>query len=274
MPRVTCLCVSRADETRLGVSVNCWAQQTEPCDLVVVHQDPIVQLPTSAKHGGRLIAVQAGKDLTLGELRNVSLANCTTDYWAQWDDDDWFAPDRIEQQLKELTKSGADAVCLSKWQMFDETTGKLYSSRERRWEGSILCRKDALPDDPYKPLRSSEDSALMRLVPRLITLNNPGLYTYRFHGENVWTRDHFLRMCGEQVTDSSRIRSVKDNFSKFEMEKPKPKQKQPEATETVSTHQHIELRDMPSEMAKIGAKMLIGYAGDWLNKLKEKIDAK
>jgi len=47
----------------------------------------------------------------LGYLRNLGLSLASSELIAQWDDDDWYHPERLNLQVKEIQK-GNEACCL------------------------------------------------------------------------------------------------------------------------------------------------------------------
>jgi glycosyltransferase involved in cell wall biosynthesis len=198
---VACLCVTYKRLPFLKQAVQCFLQQTySPRRLVIVYgaDDPeTVQFVESEIDDARIrrVRVDSTKRIPLGELRNISLKNADAPLVAQWDDDDWHAPRRLELQVKTLRKNrGADACILQRWMIFDARSRKIYLSTSRYWEASILAWRDKLPE--YPPLRRSEDTAVVdQLVQRnaVVLLDRPELYIYTFHGGNTWNARHWDR---------------------------------------------------------------------------------
>jgi glycosyltransferase involved in cell wall biosynthesis len=130
--------------------------------------------------------------MKLGALRNVSIRESHGDYIAQWDDDDWFSPLRLECQYETLIKSGKPACLLSRWTVYDAKTGRSYISNPRAWEGSLLCRKTAMVAYPELPM-GEDTPAIQQLLDacQVTLLERPELYIYAYHGRNVWDRRHW-----------------------------------------------------------------------------------
>lgn len=83
-------------------AVQCYLQQTYPNKELVIIDDgqedygPVLaDVPAGEL---RYIKLDPAPGQVLGTLRNRSLEEATGDFMAQWDDDDWYHPERIERQ--------------------------------------------------------------------------------------------------------------------------------------------------------------------------------
>jgi len=198
---VACLCVTYRRLPFLKQAIQCFMQQTHAArKLVIVHgdDDPETSRFLAAEvNDPRILCVpvESTRRIPLGELRNISVRHAGTPLVAQWDDDDWHAPRRLELQVKALRKARqADACILQRWMIFDARSRKVYLSTSRYWEASIVAWREKLPE--YPPLRRSEDTAVVdQLVRRnaVALLDRPELYIYTFHGGNTWNARHWDR---------------------------------------------------------------------------------
>ena len=120
----------------------------------------------------------------------------------QWDDDDWYDPERLAIQMERIQATGKEACVLSRWVVFDATTGAAYLSNRRLWEGSILCRREILLEKPYPLVSKGEDTTVIRQLYDRDLLevidDEPEIYVYVYHGDNTWEKDHF-----QQIFDQS-----------------------------------------------------------------------
>jgi len=193
---ISCLCVTRNRVEHLRRSVNCFLDQRHPArELVLVYEsdDAATRGYVATLTSPMIVPVQveAGQ-MKLGALRNVSIRESHGDYIAQWDDDDWFSPQRLECQYEALITSGKAACLLSRWTVYDAKTGRGYISNVRAWEGSLLCRKDAMVAYPELPMGEDTPAIQQLLDASLVTLlERPELYIYAYHGRNVWDRRHW-----------------------------------------------------------------------------------
>jgi glycosyltransferase involved in cell wall biosynthesis len=194
---VSCLMVSRGTLFPGRYAIECFLRQTHANRELVVVVDAaadelIAHIDGLGDRRIRVVRLQAANS-TIGELRNISIANAGGEYICQWDEDDLYAPGRIQQQLAVLLAAGASACVLRRLMLWWPGAGKLALSGERIWEGSILALKRAMPD--YPALRYGEDAEMMAdfiLHERIVSLDAAGLYIFIYHGNNILDRRHFL----------------------------------------------------------------------------------
>lgn len=183
-------------------AVTCFLNQTyENKELVIIDDgeddySPILGgvPPNQLKY----VKLKKEKDFVLGKLRNRSLDEATGDYLVQWDDDDWYHPERIEIQVKVL-KEGYDACCLS---------GALMHLDNREYlnhpyigylpngiPGSIMHRSST--QIRYPETRRAEDTVYLKqwMKKRYKKLDHQfnHLFLRAYHGNNTWEAKHFIR---------------------------------------------------------------------------------
>ena len=71
----------------------------------------------------------------LGDLHRISVAAAQGEYVVQWDDDDFYHPDRLTSQLAEIRRSGRPACVLGRW---------IITRMARRWSRRCVIGKDPL----------------------------------------------------------------------------------------------------------------------------------
>ena len=179
----------------------------------------------------RYIKLDPAPGQVLGTLRNRSLEEATGDFMAQWDDDDWYHPERIERQARvlmgdagfkglgsgddagaeegadvsagghesESVDDGTDACCLAGSLMhvdhpeyFDlPYVGYL----PHGIPGTIMHRRNDTIRYPSE--RAGEDTTYLDhwLGKRYQKLpaSEAGLFIRCFHGTNTWEMNHFVR---------------------------------------------------------------------------------
>ncbi len=198
-PAVSCLTVTHNRVDLLRRAVHCFRQQTiDNAELVIVYDEGDLSTARYAKEieGTSVRIVQVPVGLSLGALRNLAVANARSQFVAQWDDDDWHAPDRLRLQLRQAKRKGKDACVLSRWMLYDETTGQAFVSGRRGLEGSLVARRTAL-DSYDSSLSRSEDVPVVEALHRrgqIALLDRPDLYVYVFHGRNTFDHAHFQKI--------------------------------------------------------------------------------
>ncbi len=202
-PTISCLCVTRCRVTELKRAVACFHAQDYPnkelCLVIEDDDQDTVAYVKELNHPSISVKIlSTNPKLTLGELRNVSLAMASGDYFCQWDDDDWYHPSRLSYQLACAMKNRKAASVLPRWLIFDQVEDQAYCSNVRLWEGSLLCKKDILPNaNVYKSEQKGEDSALIAWLygqDQIAIEDRPELYVYHVSGANTWEQNHFQKI--------------------------------------------------------------------------------
>jgi glycosyltransferase involved in cell wall biosynthesis len=206
---ISCLCITRANRlTFLRLAIGDFVRQTHPLrELIILHDgdtadDQLLSDLAAPVANARVVKASAG--LSLGELRNLSVAEATGDWVCQWDDDDRYHPERLALQLASAQATGAAYNYLQDQLHWFSESGRLC------WDdwaieaypfnlihGSLLARREHMPT--YPSLARGEDSAHTASVFRLAhsrglqvsRLSDKGwCYVYTFHGSNTWQAAH------------------------------------------------------------------------------------
>ncbi|MDZ7694373.1 MAG: glycosyltransferase family A protein [Balneolaceae bacterium] len=139
------------------------------------------------------VKLEPSEDNTLGKLRNISLQEASGEYLVQWDDDDWYHPDRIKIQAQYLD-DGYDACCLSGALMHldDETyiNHPYVGYLPEGIPGSIMHKNDTSITYPHS--RRAEDTVYLKEWMEKKYTKLPDDYAYLFircyHGNNTWEK--------------------------------------------------------------------------------------
>lgn len=189
----SCIMVTRGNRTKLTArAIECFKKQSyDNRELVIVTDDgPLPFIEDIIKYVGKEVhQIKAPPGLTLGELRNVGIAHSSGHYIAQWDDDDWYHPDRLTRQIGVLEQSpDSDGCTLERWTLAWPERNLYALSSRHPWEGSIVARRWRIPC--YPALKKREDTPVIQNM-KLVSLDEPDLYLYVIHGENTWDAEHF-----------------------------------------------------------------------------------
>ncbi len=202
IPRVSCLMVT-ANRRRLAQrAVKCFIQQRYPNkELVVIDdgkEDYAPLFEGISPEDVTYIKIPKNPDMVLGKLRNIALEHAGGEYIVQWDDDDWYHPDRISIQAGYLDQ-GYDACCLSASLMHLDNTDFFYlpyiGYLPNGIPGSIMHRRSNTVR--YPEFRRAEDTVYLREWMKHSYVKLPtrhaGLFIRCFHGTNTWEEEHFTR---------------------------------------------------------------------------------
>ncbi len=195
-PLVSCLMVTRGNPALVSQALDCFRAQTwQHKELVIVCDNVTDELRALFKEDRQVRLFEVTQKLSLGDLRNLSVAQSAGTYICQWDDDDLYDPTRIEIQMSVLAAAGVQSTFLSRWLIWWPARDKLVLSSSRVWEGSMLAHRSVVPVYPALPRR--EDSYVAKWVTAYhatALIDLPQLYCYRVTGENTWDEAHFERM--------------------------------------------------------------------------------
>lgn len=210
-PKVSCLTVTANRKHLMQRAIRCFQNQTyENKELVIVDDgeqdldDLLKPLPAEQVN---YVKLENKPENTLGKLRNRSLQEAKGDFLLQWDDDDWYHPERISIQA-DILMDGYDACCLS---------GALMHLDEEPYlqhpyvgylpdgiPGSIMHRADS--DIRYPHTRRAEDTVYLNKWMDKQYCQLPDKYSHLFircyHGSNTWEKDHFLRRIRNNPKDA------------------------------------------------------------------------
>lgn len=209
-PLVSCLMVTANRKHLMRRAISCFNKQSYPNKELVIVDDGTQNLDNVLNHvpGDELVYVKLdpSEDNTLGKLRNISLEKASGDFFAQWDDDDWYHPDRLSVQIDTLNQ-GFDACCLSGALMHLDVEPYIrhpyVGNLPNGIPGSIMHRKD--PSITYPHTRRAEDTVYLDqwMDKRYTKLSDEYSYLFlrSYHGDNTWEKEHFLRRIRNSPVD-------------------------------------------------------------------------
>jgi glycosyltransferase involved in cell wall biosynthesis len=209
--KVTCIMITA---NRLGLaerSIECFINQSYPNKELLIIDDgtddlePLLQRYIPDQYVYHRLEKKEGQNL--GFLRNLGLDLATGEFIAQWDDDDWYHPDRLKLQVEALNQ-GADA-CILQATLMHLNTSSFMDHPYIGWlhggvPGTIVHRNDALARYPLEA--RGEDTTFLDYWRSNNLTVLPVHYSYLFircfHGNNTWEELHFTRRIRNNLTDS------------------------------------------------------------------------
>jgi glycosyltransferase involved in cell wall biosynthesis len=178
------------------VSISCFLKQIyQQKELVIIDDGESTELAEFVRqlnHPQITHYHLPNQNLTLGELRNISIAKATGSYLAQWDDDDLSDPLRLELQMGVIRTLKVDSCLLNNVYIWWPHQQRLVRSVRRTWEGTLVCRKQVFPT--YPSLRRGEDTEVVQSLSQnhqIVAIDRPDLYLYCIHEHNTWDTAHF-----------------------------------------------------------------------------------
>lgn len=209
--KVTCIMITANRSLLAERSIQCFLNQTYINKELLVIDDgkddlePLLQKYIPNQYHYHRIEKKEGQNL--GFLRNLGLQLAQGEYIAQWDDDDWYHPDRLKVQINAL-KNGSSACILQATLMHlsnDEYMNHPYIG----WlpggvPGTIVHINDSNTSYPLES-RGEDTSFLDYWRTKGLTIlpmNYSHLFIRCFHGKNTWEEIHFTRRIRNNLSDS------------------------------------------------------------------------
>ena len=199
-PLVSCIMPTADRRPFVPLALSHFARQNYPRkELIVVDDgsDPIGDLFEGAED---VRYVRVPRRTSIGGKRNLAVSEARGEFIAHWDDDDWYAPDRLRYQLAPLLSGRADLTGLVNTFVLELPGGNFWTvlpQLHRRMfvgdvhGGTVVYRRSVLDHGVrYPETNLAEDAALIRQAQRrgqrLMRLDNEGLFVYVRHGSNAW----------------------------------------------------------------------------------------
>lgn len=200
LPLVSCIMPTRDRPELVALAVKKFHAQDYPLRELIVLDDGELSV-------GDIVAGQPGvrylrmdrRDVTVGEKRNIACDMAAGEVICIWDDDDWYAPERLRCQVLPIIYDETDMtglrcdhlLCLPSgevWAVSDEVHRRMFESDVAG--GTIAFRRSILRDVRFPHISLAEDAALIRMARargyRLKHISNHGVFAYVRHPRNTW----------------------------------------------------------------------------------------
>jgi glycosyltransferase involved in cell wall biosynthesis/GT2 family glycosyltransferase len=199
-PLVSCVMPTRDRADFALQAVSLFQRQDYPHRELIVVDDGDDGLKARLPADARIRYVRAPRGESIGAKRNRACVAARGDYFAQWDDDDWYGPSRLSVQLTPLLAGRAEVTGLATplfldlqaWRFWsvtaqlhrrlffaDVAAGTLVYARHV-WERLARYPSSSLAEDAAFLKRATTHGA------RLERIDGTGHFVYLRHGANSW----------------------------------------------------------------------------------------
>lgn len=205
-PLVTCIMPTFNRRRFVAQAIRNIGRQDYPeIELVVIDDgsEPVADLLDGQP---RTKYLRLDRRQTIGHKRNLACEAAAGQIIIQWDDDDWYGPQRVTRQVSEIVHGNADATGIGVNLLLDVRTMQVWSTRERQAAdplfgpveslagGTTAVRKDIWRQvNGYPDASKGEDIGFLQRVAdvggRILAISNQGAYVYVRHGRNSWRFD-------------------------------------------------------------------------------------
>lgn len=199
LPLVSCIMPTRARPAFVARAIVYFLRQDYAArELLIVYEQESDIAPRVEHPSIRYLHTPAAA--SIGAKRNEAVRLARGDIIAQWDDDDWYASNRLSRQLAPILAGAADITGLTDilflhlpaqqyWRVTRELFRRMFSHNV--CGGTLLYRRSVWHSaGPYPSTSLREDAdflaAALRHGARLCRLNGRDLFTYIRHDLNTW----------------------------------------------------------------------------------------
>ncbi len=199
-PLVSCVMPTRDRAEYARQAVRYFLRQDYPEKELIIVDDGVQPLE-GFESDSRIRHIRLPSRVSIGAKRNLGCELARGEFVAQWDDDDWYGPRRLSEQIAPLANGGADItgmitghiVELNRW-AFWCITPEIHRLMFA-WDvhGSTLAYRRKLWSDGtrYPNISLGEDAmfliACVNAKARLTRVEGLGHFIYVRHGMNSWS---------------------------------------------------------------------------------------
>ena len=200
LPLVSCIMPTRNRRKFVAQAIQYFLRQDYPRRELIVVDDGEDRIADLIPGDSRIHYVSRPSFLSIGAKRNLACELATGEIIAHWDDDDWYAPNRLSRQVAPLLTDAADLTGLEAGPFFDPYLWQAWTCApelHRRLfvhdvHGGTLVywRRIWERMARYPALSLAEDALFLREAvrrgARLARVENDGLFVYVRHDTNAW----------------------------------------------------------------------------------------
>jgi glycosyltransferase involved in cell wall biosynthesis len=199
-PLISCIMPTYNRRSFITLALTCFREQTYRNRELIVIDDGTDSIADLVRDEPGVRYYRITGRLRIGAKRNRACAEARGELIAQWDDDDWYAPDRLTRQAAPILRDEADVTGLENrfvLQMPDRRFWTLDPRLHRSMfvgdvhGGTLVFRRAIwMAGVRYPEVDLAEDARFLQLATasgrRLLKLENQGSFVYLRHSRNAW----------------------------------------------------------------------------------------
>jgi glycosyltransferase involved in cell wall biosynthesis len=194
-PFISCI-MPTADRRRfVPQAIASFLAQEYPSKELVILDDGKESISDLIPKDSRIRFFYSNESRTLGAKRNECVRLAQADYILHWDDDDWYAKQRIGFQVSVLQNEQAEICGLDRIRCLDLSNGEQWLYKHfGSWQwlagGSLLYSRDFWARFPFPDIQVGSDVAFLRgrKLNRVALLTDSWFYVATMHDENTSQR--------------------------------------------------------------------------------------
>ena len=198
-PLASCIMPTRDRADFVLHAIELLRRQDHDCWELMIVDDGSDGLEARLPPDPRLRYLRSEPGESIGAKRNRAVTAARGDYVVHWDDDDWYAPERLRRQLAPLLAGEADITALRAgtlldldgwacWRVTPELHKRLFV--EDVHGGTLAYRRSVWETTHFRTISLAEDAGFLRSAlqrgARLARLDNDGTFVYVRHAAGAW----------------------------------------------------------------------------------------
>jgi O-antigen biosynthesis protein len=199
-PLVSCIMPTFNRRPLVALALRYFSYQDYPNKELVIVDDGTDAVGDLAEGLPNVRYIRLSRKTSIGAKRNIACRHSRGEIIAHWDDDDWYAPDRLRYQVVPLLTGEADMTGLINTCVLELPAGDFWTIDEQLHQkmfvgdvhgGTLVYRRELiLQGYCYPEINLAEDAYLLRRAvqsgKQLLRMVNPGLFVYVRHERNAW----------------------------------------------------------------------------------------
>lgn len=198
-PLISCIMPTFNRRAFIPLTLSSFHSQTYPHKELVVVDDGSDSVASLCEGVQDVRYVRVPGRMTIGAKRNLARRESSGEIIAHWDDDDWYAPRRLEVQTAPILAGYADITGLVVRYLLQMLDGQFWTVDDdlhRRMfvgdvaGGTLVYNRNSLAHVSYPEVDLAEDAQLLREAlrqnKRLVRFENEDLFVYMRHRQNTW----------------------------------------------------------------------------------------
>jgi glycosyltransferase involved in cell wall biosynthesis len=199
-PLVSCIMPTFNRRPYIAQALKSFQQQDYPERELIVVDDGTDSIEDLIPPSPNIHYLRLPRRTSIGAKRNLACQQARGEIIAHWDDDDWYAPDRLRYQAAPILQGQADLTGLENAFVLQLPQGEFWGIDAQLHQrlfvgnvhgGTLVYRKELWSQGlRYPEINLAEDASLIfratRKGKRLMKLSNPGVFVYVRHGGNAW----------------------------------------------------------------------------------------
>lgn len=199
-PLVSCIMPTHDRRSFLTLALKNFLAQDYPSRELIVVDDGDDEVSDLVRDVPGVSYLRLAAPASIGAKRNLACGAARGEVIAHWDDDDWYAPERLRYQVRPLLAGEADITGLENAFVLQLPEGEFWGTNAQLHRrmftgdvhgGTLVYRREILAEGLcYPEVNLAEDAWLLHHAVsrgrRLLRLSNPGLFVYVRHGKNAW----------------------------------------------------------------------------------------